>query len=125
MMTSHLRREVLRAFKGLHKARKSVFEGDEHALQLTRAKINEEYQKNKHVEDKTKIEEMIKFSKDVETELKTTVVQAREVEPLKYEVRFRDETVRMDNKPYQDVPEEILMANMKKGGKKCGDVKKT
>jgi len=124
-MSFNLRKEVLKAFKGLHRARTAVFEGDENALHLMRAKINEEFQKNKHVEDKSKISEMIQLAKDVETELRTTVVQAREVEPQKYEVRFREETVRMENYPYQDVPEEILMANMKKAGKKCGDRGKT
>lgn len=55
--------QVLKSFKQLHRTRLRVFEGDERALTAARLRINEEYNKNRHVKD----EEAIKaVSKDKE-----------------------------------------------------------
>lgn len=35
------------------------------------------------------------------------------------EVLIREETTKMDNFPFQDVPEEVLVANKKKLSKQC------
>lgn len=35
------------------------------------------------------------------------------------EVRIREETTKLDNYPFQDVPEEVLLANKKKASKQC------
>lgn len=35
------------------------------------------------------------------------------------EVLIREETTKMDNFPFQDVPEEVLLANKKKLSKQC------
>lgn len=35
------------------------------------------------------------------------------------EVLIREETTKMDNIPFQDVPEEVLLANKKKASKNC------
>ncbi|RZC33214.1 Complex1 LYR 1 domain containing protein [Asbolus verrucosus] len=101
-MAQNLRREVLQAFKSLHRARRQVFEGDNRALQLARTKINEEYKKCKDVTDTQAIKELITQSKAVEQELITTVIQAQEVQPGKYEVRLRDNVVKLDNTPFLD-----------------------
>lgn len=53
-----------------------MFAGDQTALAAARLKINEEYRKNKDCSDADKVQEMIKFSEAVETELRCTVVQA-------------------------------------------------
>lgn len=101
-MSQNLRREVLAAFKSLHKARKSVFEGDNNALTKARMKINEEYKKCKNVTDSQAVEELIAHSKAVENELKFSVIQAREVKPGQYEVRLREDVHRLDNVPFND-----------------------
>lgn len=46
-----------------------------------RVRINDEYKKNKHVEDANSVAELQKFAQEVENELKTTVVQAKEKQP--------------------------------------------
>ncbi|KAJ4439719.1 hypothetical protein ANN_07847 [Periplaneta americana] len=67
-----------------------------------RKRINEEYNKNKHVTNSEAICEMIELSKAVEAELKMSVVQAREVEAGKYELRILPETRKLDNIPFQN-----------------------
>ncbi|XP_046683763.1 complex III assembly factor LYRM7-like [Homalodisca vitripennis] len=124
-MSGKIRRDVLKAFKSLHRARTSVFNGDEFALQVARNKINEEFEKNKHITDENVIREMIKYSKEVEMELRTTVVQAKEIEPGKYEVRITEDTAKMENIPFQDVPEEVLLTNKRKASTKCSGKQST
>uniref|UniRef100_A0A1B6KV98 Complex III assembly factor LYRM7 n=1 Tax=Graphocephala atropunctata TaxID=36148 RepID=A0A1B6KV98_9HEMI len=122
-MSTKIRKDVLKAFKSLHRARTSVFQGDDFALKVARNKINEEFEKNKHIRDESVIREMIKYSKEVEIELRTTVVQAKEVEPGKYEARITEDTAKMENIPFQDVPEEVLLANKRKASSKCNGEK--
>ncbi|KAF2885511.1 hypothetical protein ILUMI_20661 [Ignelater luminosus] len=104
MYNSALRQEVLRCFKSLHRARQLVFDGDYKALTECRIRINEEFKKNKQVQEVSMISELIQFSKAVENELKTTVIQAKEVAPGKYEARIRPETVKLDNVPFKNMP---------------------
>lgn len=80
----HVILKVLSAFKTLHRTRKLVFQDDEAALTAARAKINEEYKKCMHVKDETAINELLKYSNEVENILRTTVIQAKEVGPGKY-----------------------------------------
>ncbi|KAJ3650513.1 hypothetical protein Zmor_016606 [Zophobas morio] len=101
-MSQNLRREALKAFKSLHRARQHVFEGDNNALTQARAKINEEYKKCTQVSDPQAIQELIAYSKAIENELKLTVIQAREIQPGQYEVNLRDDVVRLDNVPFKD-----------------------
>lgn len=95
-------KQVLQAFKAVHRARKRVFEGDIRALEAGRIKINEEFKKYKHVSDESVIGEvsiswyniswlyclqnfqLVKLAREVEKELKTNVIQAEQVEPGKY-----------------------------------------
>lgn len=46
-----------------------------------RIKINDEFKKNKHVTDEGSIDELVKLAEEVEKELKSNVIQAREKEP--------------------------------------------
>jgi complex III assembly factor LYRM7 len=101
-MSQNLRREVLKAFKSLHKARRHVFEGDDNALTKARTQINQEYKKCKVVTDPEAIRELVAHSRAVENELISTVIQAKEVQPGKYEVRLRDKIVKLDNVPFKD-----------------------
>ncbi|CAH2071532.1 unnamed protein product, partial [Iphiclides podalirius] len=93
---------VLQNFKRLHRTRMKVFNGDSRALSAARIKINEEFKKNKNVTDKNSIMAMIKFAEDVEVELRTQIIQAREVKPGIYEARITEETLKLDNIPYND-----------------------
>ncbi|XP_034829764.1 complex III assembly factor LYRM7 [Maniola hyperantus] len=115
---SALRKAVLHNFKKLHRTRLRVFDGDERALIAARTKINEEFNKSKHVKDEDAIRAMIQFSEDVERELKSQVIQAREVKPGVFEAKITNDTLKIDNIPYNDsaIPEEAVP-----GQKPCHD----
>lgn len=102
-MACNLRTKVLESYKLLHKARKTVFNGDTYALNEARKKINEEYKKNKHVSDTSSIEELINQAKAVEQELRTCVIQLREKENQRgtYEAVITKETLKLDNVPFK------------------------
>lgn len=78
---THTQRQVLAGFKSLHRAARTVFAGDDLALMAARMRINAEYKKNKLVEDASSVAELQKFAHEVENELTTTVVQAKEKQP--------------------------------------------
>ncbi|XP_028136512.1 complex III assembly factor LYRM7 [Diabrotica virgifera virgifera] len=101
-MSGPLRARVLQSFKNIHKTRKNIFDGDIIALTEARNKINEEYKKCKHVSDPGAIEELVKYSEEVEKELRTTVIQAKEVKPGVFEAKIRDETVKLENVPFNE-----------------------
>ncbi|XP_043190781.1 complex III assembly factor LYRM7-like [Amphibalanus amphitrite] len=102
-MSGALRKEVLSAFKRIHRARAEVFAGDDAALSAARIKINEEYKKNRGVTNEDSIKELVNFSKECETVLLKTVMQAKETEPGRYALRINKETYMWDNVPYRDV----------------------
>lgn len=104
-MTNILRNETLQAFKSLHKAAKYVFKGDRFTINRAREQINIEYKKYKNVSDKTAIKELILHSKAVENELRTTVIQAKEIKPGQYELHLRDEIPKLENVPFKDCTE--------------------
>ncbi|XP_046963216.1 complex III assembly factor LYRM7 [Vanessa cardui] len=99
---SSLKRMVLKSFKQLHRTRLRVFDGDERALTAARLRINDEYNKNKNVENEEAIKAMIKYGEDVERELRTQVIQAKEVKPGVFEAKITEDTVKLDNIPYND-----------------------
>ncbi|KAK9310208.1 hypothetical protein QLX08_000473 [Tetragonisca angustula] len=100
-MGDNLRRKVLRTFKNLHRTRMVTFQDDEHALQVTRNKINEEYRKYKNVTNSAAIEELNKFAEEVEHELRITVIQAVETQPGTYTLRLTPDKL-VDSIPYKD-----------------------
>ncbi|XP_012215587.1 complex III assembly factor LYRM7 [Linepithema humile] len=100
-MGGSLRREVLRVFKKLHRTRLKTFEGDEHALQVIRNKINEEYRKYKNVTNSAAIEELNKFALEVEHEVRTTVIQVVETAPGKVALKLTPDVL-VDNVSYKD-----------------------
>ncbi|XP_028049854.1 complex III assembly factor LYRM7 isoform X2 [Monomorium pharaonis] len=99
-MGDSLRREVLQVFKKLHRTRLRTFEGDDYALQV-RDKINKEYKKYKNVTNQMAIEELNKFAKEVEHEIRTTVIQAVETAPGRVALRLTSDVL-VDNVPYKD-----------------------
>ncbi|XP_045446778.1 complex III assembly factor LYRM7 isoform X2 [Melitaea cinxia] len=113
---------VLKSFKQLHRTRLRVFEGDERALTAARLKINEEYNKNRYVKDEEAIKAMVKFGEDVERELRTQVIQAREVKPGVFEAKITKDTVKLDNIPYND--NAIPVDGISRGQSCCQDVAK-
>ncbi|XP_076271245.1 complex III assembly factor LYRM7 [Rhynchophorus ferrugineus] len=100
MMSNSLRQEVLHCFKSLHRVRQSVFHGDERALTEGRKKINEEFSKQKHVQNVESIRELINYSKEVEHELRSCVIQAQEVKPGVYQATITKDTAKLDNIPF-------------------------
>lgn len=76
--------KVLSGYKSLHKIARVVFAGDDVTLNAARLRINEEFKKNKHIDQADSIVEMLKFANEVENELKTTVVQAKQKKPGVY-----------------------------------------
>jgi hypothetical protein len=66
------RKEVLKAFKALHRITQATFEGDTRALMEARQKINSEFRKDFQEEE---IPEKLKIAKDVGDILKHQVVQ--------------------------------------------------
>ncbi|XP_003397697.1 complex III assembly factor LYRM7 isoform X1 [Bombus affinis] len=100
-MGDNLRLKVLRTFKKLHRTRMATFQGDDHALQVTRNKLNEEYKKYKNVTNPAAIEELNKFAEEVEYELRTTVIQAVETKPGTFELRLTPDKL-IDSVPYKD-----------------------
>lgn len=99
-MSSGLRQEVLRCFKSLHRVRQSVFHGDSRALREGRKKINEEFLKHKQVKNVESIQELINYSKEVEHELKSCVIQAKEIKPGVYQATITENTTKLDNIPF-------------------------
>ncbi|XP_020300224.1 complex III assembly factor LYRM7 [Pseudomyrmex gracilis] len=100
-MNEFLRREVLQVFKKLHRTRLKKFEGDEHALQVVRSKINEEYRKYKNVKNQAAIEELNKFAQEVEQEMRTTIIQAVETAPGRLTLNITSDVL-VDNVPSKD-----------------------
>ncbi|XP_043791800.1 complex III assembly factor LYRM7-like [Apis laboriosa] len=103
-MRDNLRQKVLQTFKKLHRTRMKTFQSDEHALQVLRNKINEEYKKYKNVTNTAAIEELNKFAEEVEHEVRTTIVQAVETKPGHFELRITPDITLVDNVPYKDEP---------------------
>ncbi|VEN44192.1 unnamed protein product [Callosobruchus maculatus] len=100
--TNYGRLSVLQSFKNLHKTRKRVFKGDEKALQEARKQINEEYKKFKNTTNPKGIQELIEYAIQVEKELRTCVIQAREVAPGKFQAEITSDTIKIDNVPYKE-----------------------
>ncbi|XP_026475025.1 complex III assembly factor LYRM7-like [Ctenocephalides felis] len=115
---SNLRAQVLRSFKELHRARKSVFAGDDVALKACRDKINEGFFKNKHVTNSDSINELLVFANAVAKELRQTVIQAKEVSPGKYEARITKDTQLLDNVEFKLMPDEAYKVSPKSKCKK-------
>ncbi|XP_014272275.1 complex III assembly factor LYRM7 [Halyomorpha halys] len=99
-MANPLRSEVLKAFKNLHRARLTVFRGDERILNDSREKINKEFKKNKAITDASSLHDMISYANAVAHELITTVVQAEEKTSGVFELHIRPETTKLDNMPF-------------------------
>ncbi|KAK3737974.1 hypothetical protein RRG08_010022 [Elysia crispata] len=116
---SSCRSRVLAALKELHRTRRVVFEGDDHALQVTKQQIRDEFRKNARETNQSKIEEAITLATDVAKLLRTTVVQLKQKEPGSdtFEMRVTKDTVLPENTmfdPRVELPEQPRR-------KKCAD----
>ncbi|XP_050309658.1 complex III assembly factor LYRM7 [Anthonomus grandis grandis] len=118
-MSSELRKQVLQCFKSLHQARKSVFKGDIRALTEGRKKINEEFKKQKHVENTDSIKELINYSKAIEEELRSCVIQAREVAPGRFQAEISEDIKKLDNVPFNEACCRDDGPSVKKPNRKC------
>lgn len=115
---SHLRREVLKQFKSLHRTRQYIFQDDTNALDLVRTQINQYFRKNKQITDEAEIKNLIKLAQDVENELKTNVIQAVQKEPGVFRVRVTEHTPMLENVVFNE--NAIILPPR---GQKCGEKK--
>ncbi|XP_055905516.1 complex III assembly factor LYRM7 [Eupeodes corollae] len=116
-MSQQIKREVLKAFKNLHRTRESVFKGDHKALVAARAEINLNFRKNLSVTDEVEIKKLVKLAEDVNKELRTNVVQAVEKESGIFEVNIREEVPRLENVPFNP---DAVIEKPRRGASKCG-----
>jgi len=86
-----LRKEALQLYKHLLRTRAMVFANDPIALEITRQKIREGYDKNRSLTEEKDIRKNIQNGYDVILVLKTEVVQAPINDRGNYEVKVRDE----------------------------------
>ncbi|XP_064554761.1 complex III assembly factor LYRM7 [Drosophila montana] len=96
-MSQSLKRQVLSAFKKLHRTRQYVFQGDDRALLAGRHKINESFQQNRNETNEEEIQKMINLAVEVDNELRTNVIQAKKRDDNVFELRITPETTRLDN----------------------------
>ncbi|XP_011296260.2 complex III assembly factor LYRM7 [Musca domestica] len=96
-MSQQIRREVLKAFRKLHRTRQLIFAGDDNALALGRNEINSHFRKNMQETNVEEIKKMVKLALDVDKELRTNVIQAKKKDEGVYELRITPETTRLDN----------------------------
>ncbi|XP_016999056.2 complex III assembly factor LYRM7 [Drosophila takahashii] len=113
---SNLRRQVLTAFKKLHRTRQYVFQGDQNALTAGRLKINESFLQNRSETNEDEIQKMIKLAQDVDLELRTNVIQAEKKEDGVYELRITPETTRLDNVVFN--PDAVIEKPRRRRGEK-------
>ncbi|XP_037717702.1 complex III assembly factor LYRM7 [Drosophila subpulchrella] len=113
---SNLRRQVLTAFKKLHRTRQYVFQGDTNALAAGRLKINESFLQNRSETNEDEIQKMIKLAQDVDLELRTNVIQAEKKKEGVYELRITPETTRLDNVVFN--PDAIIEKPRRRRGEK-------
>lgn len=100
-----------------------------------RNKINEEFKKNKHVQNEGSIDELVKMAIEVENELKGNVIQAKEKEPGVYgndcaalvmwklllkvffsELNITKDTTKLDNVMFD---ENAVLKKPRPGAKRC------
>lgn len=89
MSCASTRSLVLNSYKSLHRVILQVFEGDAETIRAAKIKVKEEYVKNLHENDASKIEELLKTAKDVEKVLQTDVIRAVRNEKGHYEVQLK------------------------------------
>lgn len=88
-----LRRQVLTAYKELHRARLVAFKDDERALTAARQKIREEFYKHHDVSNPEEIQRLAKFAKEVAEVLRKDVLQVETVAPDRAALRIRPDNL--------------------------------
>jgi len=103
------RGDVLRLYKHLHRTVGLVFQGDSRAIAISKARIRDEYAKNRGVTSANAIRELVKVGHEAGQVLKTQVIQAvqerGEVDPKDgrpiYRAVLRDDQL-VTNAPFKD-----------------------
>lgn len=85
MSTNQLRREVLHCYKQLMRTRQRIFSQDDHALEVTKTKVREEFHNNRQLVEVEEIRRAVKVGHDAIDILNKTVLQARLNERGNYE----------------------------------------
>ncbi|KAH9514004.1 Complex III assembly factor lyrm7 [Bulinus truncatus] len=105
---------VLEALRSIHRAKREVFEGDQHALKVVTDKIREGFRKNIHLTDPAQIEEAIILANDSAKFLRCSVVQLRQKDKDTFELRLTKNTITEKNVPYDPTKEVHLKPKRKK-----------
>ncbi|EAT32567.1 AAEL015292-PA [Aedes aegypti] len=116
---SNLRRETLKWYKTLQRTKDQVFAGDHRTIEAARQRIREEFLKNKDLREEKDIQEKLKIARDVDIELRSTVVQAVKGDDNVYHAKITSDTKKMENTlfdPNAELPPPRT--------KKCGGDKK-
>ncbi|CAI9735771.1 Hypothetical predicted protein [Octopus vulgaris] len=109
------RKQVIAAFKQLHRTRRKVFENDLTALEASKQKINQEFRKNINETDPTGIKKLLKIAEDSEMILRTQIIQAEETTPGVYKAKITDDTFKDTNYPFKP---DAKIPEFKRGKKK-------
>ncbi|KAL4230938.1 DNA replication licensing factor [Mactra antiquata] len=89
-------------------------------ISAMRTHINDEFKKNKEINDDQKVEELVSIAKEVEHTFRTRIVQAElNPETGNYRMNITDDTVLLDNKPFD--PDAELPKRRKRT--KCDEIK--
>jgi complex III assembly factor LYRM7 len=93
------KREIVNAFRIVHRAAKKAFDGDIKTLTAAKLKINEEFRKD--LKENEKLEAKLKTAEEVAKILDKQVVQlVKESESDKYKMNLRKETHFDDNSKF-------------------------
>lgn len=110
---------LLSIFKKLHRVRQRAFKNDNHGLSVCRERINEGFRKNKNVSDEAEIYKLFKTAEEVETVMKTQLVQLEQVKENTFRMHIRDETYMRPNIPFN--PDAEIPRIPRKSKRKCNE----
>ncbi|XP_050540133.1 complex III assembly factor LYRM7 [Daktulosphaira vitifoliae] len=97
------KRQVLNAFKLVHKASLKCFKNDNYMQIAAKNQINQEFKKNKCISDPNTVQNLIKFAQDIENELLTQVVQAEQISENKFRLNIDPKRHTHENIPYAEL----------------------
>lgn len=120
MIHKQLIDKILSIFKKLHRVRQRAFKNDSHGLSVCRERINEGFRKNKGVTEETERYKLFKTAEEVETVMRTQLVQLEQVEDNTFRMHIRDETYKRPNIPFN--PDAEIPRIPRKSKRKCNEM---
>ena len=116
--------KILGLYKKLHRTTQKVFKSDPYALGQAYNKVRHEFEKHKHVTNKTTIEELVKLGESADEVLRKKVIQLEEIGENRYKVNVNEDTEFGENTLYRDdITREQYRQRNRESRKKCSDSK--